>query len=139
MATTDDQAWPGQHWGMPQSGPGSIGGLGRRIIGILVDWLASMLIAGGLLGADLGHGGVEALAPVGVLFVEHVVFVGALGYTPGHRIAGVFVASLGGHRVTLGQAVIRAALLCLFVPAILFDGDGRGLHDRAAGTLVVRR
>ena len=30
-------------------------------------------------------------------------------------------------------------LLVLVIPAVVMDEDGRGLHDRAAGTVVVRR
>ena len=33
---------------------------------------------------------------------------------------------------------LRTALLLLLVPALITDRDGRGLHDRAAGTVVVR-
>ena len=33
---------------------------------------------------------------------------------------------------------LRTLLLCLVVPAAIWDGDGRGLHDKAAGTAVVR-
>jgi uncharacterized RDD family membrane protein YckC len=29
-------------------------------------------------------------------------------------------------------------LLCLLVPALISDRDGRGLHDKAARTAVVR-
>jgi uncharacterized RDD family membrane protein YckC len=29
-------------------------------------------------------------------------------------------------------------LLCLLIPALIWDRVGRGLHDRAAGTVVVR-
>ncbi len=29
-------------------------------------------------------------------------------------------------------------LLCLFLPAMFWDKDGRSLHDKAAGTLIVR-
>jgi uncharacterized RDD family membrane protein YckC len=36
-------------------------------------------------------------------------------------------------------AAIRTALLCLAVPALIFDSDSRGLHDRVAGTVLVRR
>jgi uncharacterized RDD family membrane protein YckC len=28
-------------------------------------------------------------------------------------------------------------LLLLFIPALIWDRDGRGLHDRAAGTVVL--
>jgi uncharacterized RDD family membrane protein YckC len=33
---------------------------------------------------------------------------------------------------------VRTLLLCLFVPAVVVGRDGRGLHDLAAGTRIVR-
>jgi uncharacterized RDD family membrane protein YckC len=35
-------------------------------------------------------------------------------------------------------SALRTALLMLLVPAVIVDRDGRGLHDKAAGTVVVR-
>jgi len=35
--------------------------------------------------------------------------------------------------------VIRSFLICLLIPAVIFDRDHRGLHDLAAKTVVVRR
>jgi uncharacterized RDD family membrane protein YckC len=32
----------------------------------------------------------------------------------------------------------RTALLALLLPALIFDRDGRGLHDRLTDTAVVR-
>ena len=43
-----------------------------------------------------------------------------------------------GERLALWRAVVRTALLCLLVPALLVDADGRGLHDRLTDTAVVR-
>ena len=37
------------------------------------------------------------------------------------------------------SALARTILLCLVVPAVVWDSDGRGLHDRVAGTAIVRR
>jgi len=37
------------------------------------------------------------------------------------------------------RALVRGLLLCLAVPPLIVGQDGRGLHDRAAGTRVVRR
>ena len=37
------------------------------------------------------------------------------------------------------RAAVRTGLLLLVVPAVVQDGDGRSLHDRAAGTVIVRR
>ena len=76
--------------------------------------------------------------------------MGSIGHTLGHRILGLRV-----RRVFPGQstqdpawstmapgflsALVRTVLLCLVIPAVVWDGDGRGLHDRVAGTAIVRR
>ena len=36
------------------------------------------------------------------------------------------------------RAVLRTALIALVLPPLVRDADGRGLHDRAAATVVVR-
>jgi hypothetical protein len=36
------------------------------------------------------------------------------------------------------RIVARTALLFLLVPAVVFDRDGRGMHDRLTDTAVVR-
>ena len=40
--------------------------------------------------------------------------------------------------IGLLRAALRTLLLCLLIPALIWDRDGRGLHDKAAGTVVVR-
>jgi len=37
-----------------------------------------------------------------------------------------------------GRILVRTVLLFLLVPAVVFDRDGRGLHDRLSDTAVVR-
>jgi hypothetical protein len=34
--------------------------------------------------------------------------------------------------------LIRSLLLCLGVPALIWDRDQRGVHDRVPGTVLVR-
>jgi len=34
-------------------------------------------------------------------------------------------------------AAARAALVALVVPAVIWDADHRGLHDKATGTIVL--
>jgi uncharacterized RDD family membrane protein YckC len=36
------------------------------------------------------------------------------------------------------RAMLRTLLLAVIVPAALVDADGRGLHDKVTGTVVVR-
>jgi uncharacterized RDD family membrane protein YckC len=40
--------------------------------------------------------------------------------------------------VGIPRAALRTLLLCLVIPAVVFDPDQRGAHDKAAGTVVVR-
>jgi uncharacterized RDD family membrane protein YckC len=37
------------------------------------------------------------------------------------------------------RPIVRTVLLALFVPALITDRDRRGIHDRLAGTVLVRR
>lgn len=81
------------------------------------------------------------------------MLVALLGTTIGHRVAGIRVVRLRDvERRDLGDpdgegpvrppgaraAVVRTLLLCLVVPAVVWDADGRSLHDAAAGTVIVR-
>jgi len=45
----------------------------------------------------------------------------------------------GGGRLGPFGALLRSLAICLVVPAVVWDRDGRGLHDRSVGTVVVRR
>jgi len=129
--------------GMP---PATVGGavrsrtptLLRRFGALLVDWLIAQLIVVLVLRIDTTTGGRAALAPVGV-FALYTVLLLALtgGATVGHRLFGLQVWKVRPGPFTL-QVVIRTLLLCLVVPAVLTSRDGRGFHDVAAGTRIVR-
>jgi uncharacterized RDD family membrane protein YckC len=67
-----------------------------------------------------------------------VVTVGVFGFTPGQFAVGIRVAPLGGRRLVGPWSVPRTLLTFLVVPAVWLDDDGRGLHDRACRTVVVR-
>jgi uncharacterized RDD family membrane protein YckC len=89
----------------------------------------------------------EPLATLAVFGVSTVILVGLLGHTIGHRVAGLRVVRLrdvvGREGISrppgLPRAVLRTALLCLVIPAVIWERGGRGLHDVAAGTAIVRR
>ncbi|MEV7680955.1 RDD family protein [Streptomyces sp. NPDC088341] len=126
----------GERLGLPEHGPGSVAPVGRRFGAIFVDWALCMLIAYGLLaGRDWQAAGNWAL---GVLLVLSVLTVGTVGFTPGKRIFGLRVVAEDGGRLGLGRVLIRSVLLCLAVPALVWDRDGRGLHDRLSRAVQVR-
>jgi uncharacterized RDD family membrane protein YckC len=122
---------PGERLGRPAQGTGSVARFGRRLVGIVVDWALCLLIARWLFDAN-------QLAPLGVLAVEHLLLVGTLGTSVGHRVAGLRVETVAGGWAGPARAAVRTALLCLVVPALVWDADQRGLHDKAAGTVLVR-
>ncbi|MFG2516757.1 RDD family protein [Streptomyces sp. NPDC048584] len=127
----------GEQLGLPEDGPGSIARPGRRFGALAVDWGLCMLIAYGLItdGYDGQSTGNWALL---VFLVLSVLTVGTLGFTPGKRLFGLRVVALDTGRVQPLRGLVRTALLCLAVPALVWDRDGRGLHDRLARTVEVR-
>jgi uncharacterized RDD family membrane protein YckC len=56
----------------------------------------------------------------------------------GKRLLGIRVARLDGKPVGLLWALVRTALLLAVLPPLISDRDSRGLHDRAANTIVIR-
>jgi uncharacterized RDD family membrane protein YckC len=131
-----DFGYRGEQLGLPEEGPGSIARPGRRFGALAVDWGLCLLIAYGLIthGYDQATGNWALL----VFFLLGVLTVGTLGFTPGKRLFGLRVAALGTGRPHPGRAALRTALLCLAIPALIWDRDGRGLHDRLARTVEVR-
>jgi uncharacterized RDD family membrane protein YckC len=123
---------------MPQSGPGSLARFGRRLVAVSVDWFLSTLIAAGLLGYHLGEGGFGPFKPLAVFVVMNVVLVGTLGSTIGHRLLGIRVVRLDGVSAGPILAIIRTALLAVVIPAVIWDRDTRGFHDKIAGTVTTR-
>ncbi|MCH0539148.1 RDD family protein [Streptomyces sp. MUM 203J] len=132
-----DFGYRGQRLGLPEEGPGSVAPLGRRFGALFIDWSLCMLIAYGLI--TRGEGGTSAGNwALLVLFVLSVLTVGTIGSTPGKRLLGLRVISVDGERLGIGRVVLRSLLLCLALPALVWDRDGRGLHDRLARAVQVR-
>jgi uncharacterized RDD family membrane protein YckC len=133
VASDTASAYPGERLGRPETGSGSVGRVGRRLLGIVVDWALASLVAAAFLPQ------IRAFGPVLVLFLVHTLLVGTAGYSVGHRLVGLRVEAVDGGPAGIGRAALRSLLLCLAVPALIWDRDQRGLHDQLAGTLVVRR
>lgn len=131
--------FPGQRLGLPAEGAGSIARFGRRLVGVFIDWTLCQLIAIGVFRISFGATGVRAFVPLAIFAAENLLLVSTLGYTIGHRVVNLQVRSLGPRPLSPAQVAVRTLLLCLFLPAMFWDRDGRGLHDKAARTVIVRR
>lgn len=149
----EGQSAPGPEGaGLPDEGPGSAAGFGRRVAALAIDWLACLLVSAAFFreaGSTMPVVGGDPMATLAIFAVENVVLVGTLGHTLGHRLLSLRVRRLllgadgpvpdDGRAPGLGRAALRTALLLLVVPAAIQDTTGRGLHDRLAGTAIVVR
>ncbi|MFI0819111.1 RDD family protein [Streptomyces sp. NPDC021098] len=126
----------GQGLGLPESGPGAIAPLGRRFGALFIDWGLCVLVSYALLaGRNPQAAGNWALL---VFLVLSLLTVGTVGATPGKLLLRLRVVGEDGARLSLPRAVLRSVLLLLVIPAVVFDRDGRGLHDRLSRAVQIR-
>ena len=123
-------AYPGERFGLPERGPGSVASMPRRVLALLIDWLLSMLIAYWLTHSQFWT--------IVVFAIEVYVLTATTGFTVGKRLLGIRAVRIGGGYIGLGWALLRTLILLTVVPPLLTDHDLRGLHDRAADTIVIR-
>jgi len=122
--------YPGQGLGLPEHGQGSVASMPRRVLALLIDWLLSMLIAYWLTHSQFWT--------IAVFAVEVYVLTATTGFTVGKRLVGIRTVRTRGGLVGFWWALVRTAILLTVVPPLLTDRDLRGLHDRAADTIVIR-
>jgi uncharacterized RDD family membrane protein YckC len=126
-----DLGYPGERLGLPEDGAGSVAPFVRRIGAVFVDWTLSLFIVRGLFGGN-------EWATLALFGVANLLLVGTLGTGVGGRLFRLRVARLDRGHPAPAAVLIRTVLLCLAIPALIWDRDGRGLHDKAAGTVVLR-
>ena len=143
QAATEREYYPGEHFGLPEFGRGSVAGWSRRLGALLIDWLiCSVITIAFFYHPAAGHSASMLSQPrlwTPVIFAaEDFLLTGLLGVTIGKRLLGLRVIRLDGRPVGLARAFVRTLLLMLVLPAMMMDRDLRGLQDKAAGTAVVR-
>ena len=131
-SSTSSADWPGKRLGLPESGPRSVARPGRRIIAILIDWATAVLVSVAFLQYD-------PWATLAVFAVAQIVFLLTVNGSIGHLLLGMRVVPLKGGYLGIWRPFARTALLCVVIPAVIWDRDQRGMHDRLSGTVLVRR
>jgi uncharacterized RDD family membrane protein YckC len=117
--------------------------MGRRLLALLIDWVLCELIVSAVTHHsvtkvnDSSYLPTQYWTPV-ACFLEMYVLTALSGLTIGKRLLGLRVIRTDGGRPGFAWAALRTILLFLVVPPLLSDRDLRGLHDRAADTVVVR-
>lgn len=124
--------WPGRRLGLPASGPRSVGRIGRRIAALAIDWGTAVLVS-------VAFFQYQAWATLAIFAAVQVVFLLTLNGSPGHLLLGLRVVPVAGGYLGLWRPFARTLLLCLVIPAVIWDRDQRGMHDRLIGTVLVRR
>ncbi len=140
--TSAPQEWPGERLGLPRSGPGSVASRGARLVALLLDLVIATLVTRLFVPMDLTRPEVMQTFNYWAILVWFVISVGTVsvfGFTAGMAALGIRAVRLdGASMVGPLRAVPRAILTALILPAAIVDADGRGLHDKAAGTIVLR-
>jgi uncharacterized RDD family membrane protein YckC len=111
-----------------------VASFGRRFLALLIDWVVVTVIAA-LIVDSLQR---NPWPQLGLFVLVHAFFVGLFGRTIGMAILGIrCVSVIDGGAIGIPRALLRGVLLALVIPAMISDGDGRGLHDRAAKSVMV--
>jgi uncharacterized RDD family membrane protein YckC len=131
----------GGRLGLPTTGPGSLAPTSRRLAAFVLDCVASALVAALFTVSRSSPGGSHSLPGSWSLIPFALIYLVGLplaGRTLGMNLFGIRVVRVDRPtRITVLDAAVRTILLALLVPAIIWDKDGRGLHDRLARTAVV--
>jgi uncharacterized RDD family membrane protein YckC len=136
--SAEEDRYRGESLGLPETGPDSLVRTGRRVAALFVDWLIAFGLAALVVGPDELQGSISTVT-LGFWMAIGIGAVSYFGFTPGQFFLGIRVIRIDGPvRVGLVRAAARSVLLFFVVPALFNDTDGRGMHDRATGTAVVR-
>ncbi|MBC3177896.1 RDD family protein [Corynebacterium lujinxingii] len=131
-------SYPGEFLGMPENGPGSQASVMRRMGGVFIDW-AICAVAASLIVANTDALG-DRYTLTYLLWIVLGILCGWLfARTPGMAVLGMGVARVDEEApVGFWRAAVRTILTGFVLPAALVDADGRGMHDRATTTTVIR-
>lgn len=123
--------FPGERLGLPETGKHSVGRVGRRFGGLFIDLAIAMVISW----AFFDYNG---WASTLVFVLMQVVLITLISGSIGHRVVGLRVITLTGSGPGFWRPIVRSALLGLAIPAMVWDSDQRGFHDKVAGTVLIR-
>lgn len=129
--------WPGERFGLPEAGPRSLARLGRRLAAVAIDWAIAYGLSWLFFPKIVADPQSPWLTP-SIFGVLQVIFLLFFNGSVGHLLLRMRVVPVRGGAMAPWRPIVRTALLCLGIPALIWDRDQRGLHDRLAGTVLVR-
>lgn len=130
--------YPGERLGMPETGIGSVARMGRRIVALILDWVAANLIVAAFV-PNVEYGSSDfGLAALLVFAAQVSLLTIAIGASFGQQLVGIGVRQVTGAKLGIVPSLVRTVLLTLVFPALIWDRDGRGLHDKLAGSVATK-
>lgn len=140
-ATLENQGvefgYPGARLGLPQAGAGSVATFGRRLVALFVDWFACLAISHAIVNSSGKSPSAASLLTLELFAAQALIFTVLLGGSFGQLALKIGVRKMNGHRLGILETILRTGLLCLVFPALIWDRDGRGLHDQLARSVVI--
>lgn len=129
----------GEKFGLPADGANATASFGRRLGAIFVDWMIAYFLTLAFLGVDALGEPNTSWTILGVWYLLTVLPTAIFGMTAGMVALGLRVARTDMARfVGVPRALLRTFLIALIIPPLARDDDGRGWHDRATTTIVIR-
>jgi uncharacterized RDD family membrane protein YckC len=113
---------------------------GRRVLALVVDWFASTLVVILVIGpAGWLEDPASGFYVLGVFALESTLLTALAGGSFGKLATRLRVVREdgSGRPVDLLRSLVRAVLVCLVIPPLVYRPDRRGLHDMAAGSRTV--
>lgn len=113
-------------------------GYGRRFVAISIDWAIASFSAALVIPLQSSALG-PSLMRLGVFVFEVALLTALTGASAGQRIMKLKVVTWPEYFFVRPKMILlRTFLIALVIPAVVTDQDGRGLHDRITGTVVVK-
>lgn len=117
-----------------------------------VNWVASFIFGAivasaqpGDVGALMGLTGGFVVVMFVLTILYYIGFWAWRGQTPGKMAVGVKIVNTDGSAIGIGKAIVRyigyiisSIIICIGYLMIAWDGKKQGLHDKIAGTCVVK-
>ena len=105
---------------------------GRRFAALAIDWGTAVVVS-------IAFFSYEAWATLAIFAVAQAIFLLTANGSAGHLLLGMRVVPMAGGYLGMWRPFVRTILLCLVIPAVIWDRDQRGMHDRLISTVLVRR
>ena len=115
---------------------------GRRVLALVVDWLASYGVAELLVATGVVPGNPASLATMAVFVLESALLTASVGGSFGKLATRLRVVQAEGapRPPDLVRSLVRSLLVCLVIPPLVFKPEsGRGLHDIWTGSAAFRQ